>query len=124
MNELAISEGDLKQTVTDYLTYGSNQGKWLWFRLNAGSFILTDKDGNFRRRVQGAKAGTADFIVIRSSSQKTHFQRVNFLELKSAKGRQSLKQKEFQQLVESQRCGYHIIRSPEELEHLLNGETL
>ena len=59
-----LTEGDLKRTVTDFLEIGQAQGRWLYLRLNAGSFIITDKDGNFRRRIKGAPKGTADFIII------------------------------------------------------------
>ena len=126
MDELAISEAQLKASISDYLQFLQNLGRLIFLRLNAGSFILTDKDGNFRRRVQGAKAGTADYIVILKvliPAYPTHVAvealRVIFLELKSTKGRQTPEQKEFQEMVEAQGCGYRIIRSLEELQEII-----
>ena len=116
-----MSEADLKRTVADYLNVLQNQGKLMFLRLNAGSFILTDKDGNFRRRVQGVKAGTADFIVIRSCFEKSCIQRiVDFIELKSERGKQTKEQKEFQELAENNGCGYYIIRTLEELQLIIS----
>ena len=100
------SEADLKRTVTDYLEYQQNAGKLLYFRLNAGDFI--ELRGNTRRRVKGCMAGTSDLEIIKDGKPI-------FIELKSARGRQSPAQGSFQKLVESQGASYFIIRSIEEL---------
>ena len=118
MDELAISEGDLKSAVRDYLQILQNQGKLIFLQLNAGDFI--EVRGNTRRRVRGCPAGTADYIVIRSCRSRFQgdsciLRLVDFIETKSRKGRQTPEQKEFQRLVGAQGCGYHLVRSLEEL---------
>ena len=117
--ESRITEAQLKKTVVDYLQYGENQGKWFWLRLNAGSFILTDKNGKFRRRVIGAKKGTADFIVITSYDPDKPSCLVYFLELKSSKGKTTEAQDKFAKLVREQGASYFVIRSIEDVMEVL-----
>ena len=115
-------EKDLKRAAVDYLEIGQAQGRWFYLRLNAGSFILTDKEGNFRRRVQGAKAGTADFEIIQympTPFSQNYAVRVTFVELKSRKGKTTKAQDEFAVMVESFGCVYVVIRSLDELITLL-----
>ncbi len=114
-----MKESELKSAVADFLTIGETQGKWFWLRLNAGSFILTDKDGNFRRRVIGARKGTADYMVIESYDPDKPSCLVYFLELKSEKGTTTKAQDEFAELVREQGAEYFIIRSIEEVMEVL-----
>ena len=128
-----MKEKDLKLAVSEYLQYGTNQGKWYADRLNSGEVIVVV--GQSRRRVKLCREGTADFMVIqRKTFQFSHFIRpgeddettawfpycrVTFLELKGDKGKQRPEQGAFQKLVEAQGAEYYIIRSIEELEKVL-----
>ena len=112
-------ERDLKKGVEDYLQLQMNLGKLIYLRLNAGSFILTDKNGKFRRRVIGAKKGTADFIVTTSYDPDKPSCLVYFLELKSSKGKTTEAQDKFAELVREQGAEYFVIRSIERLTEVL-----
>ncbi|MDD5081754.1 MAG: VRR-NUC domain-containing protein [Dehalococcoidales bacterium] len=114
----AMSESALKLGCEQYLTYLQNAGKLVYIRLNAGDFILQGKEGEFRRRVKGARKGTADLLVIYGAQGLAQ---IVFLELKSTKGKQSPEQKGFQAEVEAHGCRYFIVRSQEELEKILEG---
>lgn len=128
-----ISESQLKLAVSDYLEYGLNQGKWYADRLNSGEIIAVA--GNSRRRIKLCREGTADFMVIKArpiarlaladSKEPIGWAhdvigcRLIFLELKSDKGKQSPEQGAFQKLAEAQGAEYHIIRSLEDLQAVL-----
>ena len=126
-------ESDLQRACEDYLQYQQNLGK-LWFtRLNSGSAFL--KKGDKFYKIALCEKGTSDFIVIKGQMfQFSHRTRPNekvettawfpyckviFLELKSAKGKQSSEQRAFKILVEAQGASYFVIRSMEELEVVL-----
>ncbi len=116
-----MNEADLKLAVSEYLQYGTNQGKWYADRLNSGS-LLTQR-GQSTYRVNLCKEGTADFMVLqyyRKIGSITIGQlRTIFLELKGDKGKQRPEQAIFQKLVEMQGAEYYIIRSIERLEKVL-----
>jgi len=114
-----MKESDLKLAVADYLQILQNQGKLVYLRLNAGDFI--EVRGNSRRRVKGCPAGTADFVGIMGACDAYIVDKVFFLELKSAKGRQTKEQLAFQEMVEMQGAQYYIIRNIEELMEVLDG---
>ena len=121
-----MREKDLKLAVSEYLEYGTNQGKWYADRLNSGEAIVIA--GQSRRRITLCREGTADFIVIRRNRSPYNdwggtvaccFANIIFIELKGDKGKQSPEQGAFQKLVESQGAEYAIIRSIDELEAIL-----
>lgn len=118
-----MNEAELKRAIEDYLQIGQNQGKWFYLRLNSGDFIMTDEGGSFRRRIKGCPKGTADLLVItnngRYDAPNKYYAIPIFLELKGEKGRQTKEQGEFQDMVEAQGCGYHIIRSVDEVMEIL-----
>ena len=60
----------------------------------------------------GLYAGVSDLIAI-------HFGQVIFIEVKTEIGKQSDKQKDFQQLIEAQGFKYYVVRSLDELKLLL-----
>ena len=130
---IGLSEADLQRTVADYLRYQQNLGK-LWFtRLNSGSAFV--KRGDKYYKIKLCEVGTADFVVItRKTFQFSHTVRpvedaettawfphckTVFIELKSAKGKQSAEQGAFQKMVEMQGCSYLLIRNFEKLEEAL-----
>jgi len=115
-----MKEADLKLAVSDYLQYGTNQGRWYADRLNSGEVIVVA--GQSRRRVKLCREGTADFMVIKEYrvwADNSFHCRVIFLELKGDKGKQRPEQREFQKLVEAQGAEYFIVHSIEELEAVL-----
>jgi len=113
-----LKEADVKRAVEDYLQLLRNQKK-LWFtRLNSGNAFK--EFGGRRYRIKLCDEGTADYLVITMDDflyEETT--EAIFLEIKSAKGKQSGKQKEFQAEVEEQGCSYFVVRSLEEVEGLL-----
>ena len=111
MDELAISERDLKITVSAYLQYKMNAGELYFDRLNSGEVVVMA--GQSRRRIKLCEEGTADFFVLKNGH-------TIFLELKGEKGRQTPAQGAFQKLVEMQKAEYHLIHSIEELWKILS----
>ena len=114
-----MKEAELKSAVEEYLQYKQNAGELVYLRLNTGEFI--ELRGDTRRRVKGCPKGTADLLVLMGAGGFVGCLRVIFLELKSEKGRSSPEQAAFGKLVEMQGCEYHIVRSIEEMEEVLNG---
>mgnify|MGYP001582166877 CR=1 FL=1 len=115
-----MSEADLKRTCEDYLQLLQNGGKLIFLRLNSGNLVVSNPDGSYRRRIRGCPSGTADYIIIRSCLGESCILRiVDFIELKSVKGRQSPDQLAFEDLVTKQGCGYHIVRTLEELQLII-----
>jgi len=119
---MRLTEADLKSAVTDYLQYQMNLGK-LWFtRLNSGEAFV--KKGSKFHKIQLCPEGTSDLLVIKGrfmeDGRRFGRPRVHFIELKSARGKQSPAQGAFQKLVETQGASYFVIRSVEELEEILN----
>jgi len=115
---MEIKEADLKLAVSEYLQYGTNQGRWYADRLNSGEVIVIA--GQSRRRVKLCREGTSDFFVFRSVNiGGASFLKLMFLELKSEKGKQRPEQVAFQKIVEAQGASYFIIHSIENLEAIL-----
>lgn len=127
---ILLSEADVKSAITDYLQIGSNQGKWWFCRLNAGSFVLFNPDGSHRRRVQGVEKGTADYQVLQPNFVRASYKgeekgephpvcRVTFLEVKSSAGKQSPDQKAFESKAKKFHARYFIVRSVDEVQEIL-----
>lgn len=123
-----ISEADIKRAVEDYLQYAENQGRLIFFRLNAGDFI--EVRGGTRRRIKGSPKGTADYLVLQGGNVQAQYLGqlkgephpicfVIFIEVKSTTGKQQPDQKTFEFKVKEHNCRYHIIRSIEEIERIL-----
>ena len=118
-----MKEKDLKLAVSEYLQYGTNQGKWYADRLNSGAVYVERGDRTYG--VQLCREGTADFMVIRHGFKVNDVVfdfRLVFLELKGDKGKQRPEQGAFQKLVEAQGAEYFVVRSVEEVMEIL-GET-
>ena len=121
---VAIRERDLKITVSAYLQYKMNAGELYYDRLNSGEVVVMA--GQSRRRIKLCVEGTADFVVLQKTLlwDGVHATRIPacrtiFLELKSAKGRQTPEQGAFQKLVEMQGASYFIIHSFEQLQEII-----
>ncbi len=128
---IKLSEATIKNSIADYLETLQAMGKLIYFRLNAGTFIM-GSDGT-KRVIKGCKAGTSDFLVIRLIKFNNSFMshEVIFLEVKKSdweprkaaskrkKPDTEIAQEEFQKLVESQGHLYKIVRSVDEVIELL-----
>jgi hypothetical protein len=66
-----------------------------------------DAKEQMRKKATGLYAGVSDLICI-------HFGKVLFIEVKADNGIQSPRQKDFQNIVESQGFEYHLVRSLDE----------
>ena len=82
---------------------------------NEGLLMKHDRDGA-KRKAMGMRAGFPDFIFLLPNKEYPYLA----LELKSAKGRQSEHQKEYQQAVEQAGGQYVVIRSLEEFMQTIN----
>lgn len=71
-----------------------------------------DLKEQLRKKATGLMAGVSDLIVIHNGN-------VLFVEVKDHKGRQSEKQKQFQELVEAQGFKYYLVRSLEEFKNII-----
>lgn len=128
---IELTEGQVKKAVAEHLQCLMDQGK-LWFcRLNAGDFI--ERRGGSRRRIKGAGAGTADFIVIQGGTVQMYYKVISrgepwpiafvtFIECKSTKGKQEPDQVEFEEKITKLNCKYAIIRDADELQEVLDRE--
>ena len=120
-----LSEADLKRAVKDFLQYKMNLGELYFDQLFSGEAI--EVRGKTRRKVQGCRAGTADFVVIRKwypvGAPNKAETLVTFFELKSTKGKTTKEQDEFAKLVRDIGCSYFVVRNLEKLKEILRGNT-
>lgn len=114
---LKESEADVKKAVEDYLTYQQNQGRLMFLRLQSGSLLV--KYGDRFNKVNMCPPGTADFVVFQGGVQGLPICQVTFIEIKSAKGKQSSEQKAFEILAQMQNCRYVLVRDAGGLEDIL-----
>ena len=105
------TEADLKAICEEYLAILEKQGKLMFLRLNAGSWLLPNNDGTMRR-VKGCRAGTADLLVLKSG-------RSIFVELKPPQGTANREQREFGYLAQYHGAEYHVAHSLEELQEAI-----
>lgn len=90
-----------------------------WFRWTHPDWLLFScpMEATYRNKLYfqetGAMAGVSDLICVTP-------QKVLFIELKSKTGRQSVEQKAFEEKIKSLGFEYHIIRSLDEFENLIN----
>lgn len=82
-------------------------------------------EGNPRLSQIGALRGASDLLVVHRHKSENYLQegittRVIWVEIKTPIGRQSPKQRAFQQQVEDMGFPYHIVRSLEEFQKLVN----
>lgn len=82
---------------------------------NEGKLMQHDRDGA-KRKAMGVRAGFPDFIFLHPNKFYSYLA----IELKSAKGRQTEHQKEYQQAVEESGGKYVVVRSIEEFAATIN----
>lgn len=76
---------------------------------NEGKLMQHDRDGA-KRKAMGVRAGFPDFIFLHPNKYNSYLA----IELKSAKGRQTEHQKEYQEAVERSGGKYALVRSLDE----------
>ena len=123
---IPLTEAEVKKDIETYLKTLRGYGKLWYERMNVGVF-------GPHHNIQGARKGTADFIVIQGGEvQMFHrVQRVGkphpialvtFIECKSSDGKQKPDQIEFEAEVAKYNCRYAIVRDVDELQEVLKRE--
>ena len=104
-----MTERQLHGFTVDLLRLQAQRGV-LWLHI-ANEGVRSPRTGAYLKRM-GMLAGAADFlIVVRGQA--------HFLELKTAKGRQSLAQLSFQTCARAAKSAYAVCRSPEAVRVIL-----
>ncbi len=97
------TEAQLKYTCESFLQALFNMDRLIWLRLNSGDLIIGE--GAARRRVRCCPKGTSDNLVIFPNPT-----RVVFVEYKSATGKQTREQVEFDKRVNGQGHAYWLVK--------------
>ena len=117
------TEAQVMKEVENYLKVLLGYGKLWYERMNAGVF-------GPHHNIQGARKGTADFIVIQPGELHLEYlgqtkgpvkkmSIVTFVECKSSTGKQKPEQVVFEAQVKDLYCRYEIVRSVDELQAVL-----
>jgi len=108
----SISEFQLQKLIIDYVD-----------RQKPAYFIFSVPNGGYRGKFEalrlkqtGVRAGVADLCVLFPNGHSF------FLELKTAQGKQSEKQKEFEKVCRHLGFHYHLIRSFEDYQSVIQME--
>jgi hypothetical protein len=75
----------------------------------------SSKEETMRKLATGMIAGVSDLIVLQPN-------KILFVEVKSDTGRQSDKQKDFENIVKSLGFEYHLVRSLDDFKKIINGK--
>ena len=108
-----IKENDIQRTIKNYLQVLENQGKLMFIRNNSGAMPIKGQNGKMRY-IKFGKKGSAD-ILVWTQEGYVDCCRCIALECKSATGKQSPAQKEWQEKFEKLGGEYYIVRSVEEV---------
>ena len=121
-----ISENDIQRAIKDYLQILENQGKLMFIRNNSGAMPVKGQNGK-TRYIKFGKKGSPDILVWKPSAEwdDLAYRGVNVvraiaLEIKSATGKASPAQKEWQAKFEKLGGEYYIVRSVEEVVEIVN----
>lgn len=118
----SMTEHQLQTTIVGFLRHHARP-ETLWFAVPNGQ--QRDAIVGKRLKDEGVRAGVADLVIATSEVRTTYFGDqyphavLHFLELKTAKGRQSPAQKAFQLQCELNGSSYAIARTPEEAADIL-----
>ena len=120
-----IKENDIQRTIKNYLQVRENQGKLMFIRNNSGAMPIKGQNGKMRY-IKFGKKGSPDILVwVRKSFNDgdycIRFANTIALEIKSAIGKQSEIQKEWQGKFEKLGGEYYIVRSVEEVMKIVEG---
>jgi len=119
-----ITENDIQRSIKDYLQVLENQDKLMFIRNNSGAMPIKGKNGK-TRYIKFGKKGSPDILAwIKKSFNDgdycIRFANTIALEIKSATGKQSEIQKEWQEKFEKLGGEYYIVRSVEEVMKIID----
>jgi hypothetical protein len=104
-----MKESAIITAINHYLNYLENQGKLVFIRNNSGAFI--NPRGNFFKM---GRPGSPDFFIFLKDGKSLH------LEVKNEKGRQNIRQINYEMKITNLGHRYCIVRSVDEVERLIN----
>ena len=106
-----MSEAQIQAACVTWLWNTYPQTRGLFFAINNNSEHVARA---MNRKAVGLVAGVSDTIFLWRG-------KALLIEFKTPTGRQSAKQKEWQEKVETQGFSYHIVRSVEDFKQLIEG---
>lgn len=96
MKSFKPKEKHILRFIKQHLQYMENLGKLFYIRINSGTIFIRGKKRY--RKIEMAKIGTPDLVVFFNNGK------VIFIETKSRYGKQTKKQKEFEEKIK--KIGY------------------
>lgn len=114
---MQMSESEFQKAVIERLHWAENQRICSYLRINSGALTVQRRNraGEMKTsHIRLARAGTSDIILFFRGG------RTVFVELKSATGRQSEKQKAFEDRMRDLGYEYHIVSSLNQINMILN----
>lgn len=109
-----MKESQIQAGIVHYLSILENLGKLSFQRINTVGVYDKEKE-LYRKLPQGVKAGFPDILVLMN-------ERCIGLEVKTAKGKQSPLQKEWEKRFKSQGFEYYIVRNNDDVIKIIEGE--
>ena len=107
-----MRESAIQASILHYLTILEKQGRLSFIRNNSFSGSIQRRNGS-QGYIKNAKRGAPDIIVFLPNGYYV------LLEVKSDTGKQSQEQKDYQTLLQKLGGMYHIVRSLDEVEVVL-----
>jgi hypothetical protein len=104
-----MKESGIVSAINQYLQYQENFNKLVFIRNNSGAFI--NPRGNFFKM---GRPGSPDFFIFLKDGKSLH------LEVKNEKGRQNVRQINYEKKIANLGHRYCIVRSVAEVERLIN----
>jgi len=104
-----MKESGIITAINHYLNYLENQEKLVFIRNNSGAFI--NPKGRFFKM---GRPGSPDFFIFLKDGKCLH------LEVKNEKGRQNVRQIDYEFKITNLGHHYCIVRSVAEVERLIN----
>lgn len=107
-----MRESAILTAICQYLQYRENAGDLVFIRNNSFAGHIVRGNGS-TGYVRNNKPGASDLIIFAKG-------KTIFAEVKNEKGKMSDYQKEFEQKVKALGHEYHIVRSVDEVERIVN----
>jgi len=104
-----MKESGIVSAINHYLYFLENQEKLVFIRNNSGAFI--NPKGKFFKM---GRPGSPDFFIFLKDGKSLH------LEVKNEKGRQNIRQIDYEMKIANLGHRYCVVRSVDEVERLIN----
>jgi len=104
-----MKESGIVSAINHYLQYQENLNKLVFIRNNSGAFI--NPRGNFFKM---GRPGSPDIFIFLKGGKCLH------LEVKNEKGRQNVRQINYEMKIANLGHRYCVVRSVDEVERLIN----